>query len=1091
MVFRKKQIGLMLTAILIIGFFQGYSYRIAYADDRFTSSAKTYTDSVGPITDMEQVANGEYIFAANGADHSNVGEMDADRSLRWLVNYSDGRTIRSISATGDGGVLYAGQAPNPYVIYGKLGNNGVSEVQMKSALNNKSIATPTTIFEVDDSLGQGWMISGHYREILGDTQTPFVLRTDTSGNLTEISLLTAFNDDVSVQDMIPVGDGNYMLAGSIRAGSDPSSPSHAALIQVDAKGELLWSKTYAPSSGYLSIQAIQQTADGGYIMSGNLIDGASGQRIMLIKVAADGTLSWMRDYPLAITSIGTSVHQTADGGYLVGGGNNGGTMLLLKTSASGEQQWDQSWSDDTTGYGNARFVTQLADGSYLLGGGNQRAVVVHMWVGKPKGLTMDDDSNRLIGLDERMEYSLDNGQSFTAVNPDDPPVFTGEQAVTVRYQADPDHGYEVGMEELYNFTADEITEVESIPDIHVAYGTELQNIPLPEQADFILNGTLPAATAVQWDQGSPIYEGSAEGIYTFTGMITVPDGAENPQNLKAQVKVVVDAQVPPTVTDVTYISDIYVPYGSPLAAAGLPAAVKITLDNDSEQVVSVSWDEGAPAYDPATAGAYTFTGTLNLPSGIANPGALTATVKVIVMEHDPNDELVGIILDQPSYRLEAGEAYQTVTTAVYSDGRQEAALEGVQYLSSHPEIASVNTKGLVTGLTPGITEITARYEGFTAKATVEVWQKPTDPTDPTIPTDPETPSEPSNPGTGDRSSSDKDRTPNRAVWFCSQSGGCLVQFNQELSVEVPAGAASSGFTLEINKLEPENGNISESMQLLSSVFELTKNEEGSFLKPITLRFQFQTSTIGTDRRAVLFYYDEAAAKWTEVEGTISGSVLTAKVDHFAKFAVFSVGTEAPAQETPTQEEPTVEESGAPSAVFTDIESHWAADNIRTAVQLHIADGFPDGSFRPEQTVTRAEFTVMLARALGLELSQDTAETAFTDGQALSAWARPAIQQAAAHKLIQGYEDGTFRPNALITRAELITLLMRANGTNADTQAAEAPFADRDSIPTWAEPAAAAAWQLGIVEGRSHGRFEPSEAASRAEAVTLILRMTQP
>ncbi|MNH39254.1 Endoglucanase precursor [compost metagenome] len=80
---------------------------------------------------------------------------------------------------------------------------------------------------------------------------------------------------------------------------------------------------------------------------------------------------------------------------------------------------------------------------------------------------------------------------------------------------------------------------------------------------------------------------------------------------------------------------------------------------------------------------------------------------------------------------------------------------------------------------------------------------------------------------------------------------------------------------------------------------------------------------------------------------------------------------------------------------------------------------------------------------------------------------------------------------MITRAELITLLMRANGTNADTQAAEAPFADRDSIPTWAEPAAAAAWQLGIVEGRSHGRFEPSEAASRAEAVTLILRMTQP
>ncbi|MFI2859238.1 Ig-like domain-containing protein [Paenibacillus sp. JSM ZJ436] len=137
-----------------------------------------------------------------------------------------------------------------------------------------------------------------------------------------------------------------------------------------------------------------------------------------------------------------------------------------------------------------------------------------------------------------------------------------------------------------------------------------------------------------------------------------------------------NAQPALTVTDVTYIPDIYVSFGTRKEGLGLPRTIEITLEDHSVTDAPVAWNGGTPIYDPAAAGVYLFEGTLDLPAGIHNPNQVTAEAKVILKERVPDDVITGLVLDQSSYRLQTGQTHSTVTKAVYSSGRQEALGEG-------------------------------------------------------------------------------------------------------------------------------------------------------------------------------------------------------------------------------------------------------------------------------------------------------------------------------------------------------------------------------------------------------------------------------
>lgn len=156
------------------------------------------------------------------------------------------------------------------------------------------------------------------------------------------------------------------------------------------------------------------------------------------------------------------------------------------------------------------------------------------------------------------------------------------------------------------------------------------------------------------------------------------------------------------------------------------------------------------------------------------------------------------------------------------------------------------------------------------------------------------------------------------------------------------------------------------------------------------------------------------------------------------------------------------------------------------MQAGFVNGYADHSFRPNKQVNRAEFVTMLARAL--KLPESSAGT-FKDASAIPAWASAYAAQAAAAGIISGYEDGTFRPEQQLTRTELTVMIVRALGITVDPQA-KLSFADSSEVPNWAVPYIAAAAENSLVSGTGQNRFAPNQIATRAEAVVLIMNLLE-
>ncbi|OMF38093.1 hypothetical protein BK133_03720 [Paenibacillus sp. FSL H8-0548] len=178
---------------------------------------------------------------------------------------------------------------------------------------------------------------------------------------------------------------------------------------------------------------------------------------------------------------------------------------------------------------------------------------------------------------------------------------------------------------------------------------------------------------------------------------------------------------------------------------------------------------------------------------------------------------------------------------------------------------------------------------------------------------------------------------------------------------------------------------------------------------------------------------------------------------------------------------------APAITFKDLTGHWAKTAIERAAAIGFVKGYQDGMFRPNGSVTRAEFIVMLDRATELKSKGDDTTLQYTDLASIPSWARPSIAQAELAGVVKGYEDGTFRPNKLISRAEMAVMVMRALDKELEADLNPA-FNDSNAIPSWAKPSVAAAAELGIIQGKGGNKFEPAANATRAEAVVIILRI---
>ena len=138
-------------------------------------------------------------------------------------------------------------------------------------------------------------------------------------------------------------------------------------------------------------------------------------------------------------------------------------------------------------------------------------------------------------------------------------------------------------------------------------------------------------------------------------------------------------------------------------------------------------------------------------------------------------------------------------------------------------------------------------------------------------------------------------------------------------------------------------------------------------------------------------------------------------------------------------------------------------------------GYPDGTFRPNANITRAEAAAMISRLKGYSLN-DTTAPRFKDSKV--GWFKAAINAVFKNGLMKGYEDGNFRPNDKITRAEFAQMIKNIDKPNS----AVATF--KDVKGHWAEDAINQAFGNGRISGYPDGTFRPDAPITRAEAVKI-------
>ncbi|MEW5934393.1 MAG: S-layer homology domain-containing protein, partial [Bacillota bacterium] len=180
-------------------------------------------------------------------------------------------------------------------------------------------------------------------------------------------------------------------------------------------------------------------------------------------------------------------------------------------------------------------------------------------------------------------------------------------------------------------------------------------------------------------------------------------------------------------------------------------------------------------------------------------------------------------------------------------------------------------------------------------------------------------------------------------------------------------------------------------------------------------------------------------------------------------------------------------AGATGNVFPDVRGHWAKREVLRGVSLGFLDGYPDGLFRPDNQVSRAEFAKMVAAAFGL--GRGAGEAVFEDCR--GAWFEPYLVAACSAGVVVPDEYGGFyRPDEPIPRAEAAAYLVRVLGRGASAalrSAGECPLSDVDEVPALWRGAVVEAYLLGVLRGYPDGTARGQAGSSRAEAVAMLLR----
>lgn len=294
----------------------------------------------------------------------------------------------------------------------------------------------------------------------------------------------------------------------------------------------------------------------------------------------------------------------------------------------------------------------------------------------------------------------------------------------------------------------------------------------------------------------------------------------------------------------------------------------------------------------------------------------------------------------------------------------------------------------------------------------------------------------------------------------------LIQaLNGRVVIELPPGALPEGAVITVRLVNGEPQNALPGVVAASQVYGL--DATATLAKPVKVRFRYDPAKVdGFDPRCLLVFRQGADGAWEPVGGKLdrAAGAVVVEIDHFSKFAVFGV-----------------------KKTFADTAGHWAQKDIELLAAREIIEGTERGVFLPERPVTRAEMAALLVKFKGLDPMTPTTP-AFRDVSP-SGWYYGAVEAVVRAGLFKGYGDGTFRPDATLTREQLAVIIANMLGKTA-TAEVTMPFSDIDQVSPWARDAVASVYAWGLMHGVSSERFAPQAEVTRAQAAAIMARLAE-
>ena len=174
---------------------------------------------------------------------------------------------------------------------------------------------------------------------------------------------------------------------------------------------------------------------------------------------------------------------------------------------------------------------------------------------------------------------------------------------------------------------------------------------------------------------------------------------------------------------------------------------------------------------------------------------------------------------------------------------------------------------------------------------------------------------------------------------------------------------------------------------------------------------------------------------------------------------------------------------ADAKTASDLQGHWAESVISQWMTDGLVGGYQDGTFQPDKSITRAEFVKLINAAVK---PNKAGAVNFSDVTNTD-WFYDELRLAMGAGYANGFEDGTFRPADTVTRAQAAAFIAKAKGLTQDTAQANG-FTDSTAIAVWAKGAVGAVVKAGYMGGYQDGTFRADNALTRAEAVSMLDRV---